>query len=136
MGSHSLCTISWHLCLKLQYRNDWLFYHSTLWSTERSPRYRTLFPYKPDPKLTFLRHTQRSRIQNLGLFWGPQKQERKNDQNYIIFWEKNKLRRNFIWVKLMKFLLFKEVLKNLFFVFVFLHSPIKNGNIMLILSKF
>ena len=36
-------------------------------------RYRTLFPYKPDPRPTFLRHTQRSRIQKLGLFWGPQK---------------------------------------------------------------
>ena len=36
-GHHSLCTISWHLCLKLQYKNDWLFYHFTLWSTEGSP---------------------------------------------------------------------------------------------------
>ena len=37
-GHHSLCTISWHLCLKLQYRNALLFYHFTLWSTEGSPR--------------------------------------------------------------------------------------------------
>ena len=36
-------------------------------------RYRTLFPYKPEPRPTFLRHTQRSRIQKLGLFRGPQK---------------------------------------------------------------
>ena len=32
-------------------------------------RYRTLFPYKPDPMPSFFR----SRIQNLNLFWGPQK---------------------------------------------------------------
>ena len=31
-------------------------------------RYRTLFPYKPAPRPTFLRHTQRSRIQNLSHF--------------------------------------------------------------------
>ena len=44
-------------------------------------RYRTLFPYLPAPRPTFLRHTKRSRIQKLGLFWGSQKQKRKNDQN-------------------------------------------------------
>ena len=66
-------------------------------------------------------------------FWGPQKQERKNDQNSIIFWEKNKLRRNFIWEKLMEFLLFNENLKNLIF-FPFTYQ--KNGIITLILSKF
>ena len=31
-------------------------------------RYRTLFPYKPDPMPNFFRHTLMSRIQNLGLF--------------------------------------------------------------------
>ena len=39
----------------------------------RYNRYRTLFPYKPDPMPSFFRHTLRSRIQNLNLFWGPQK---------------------------------------------------------------
>ena len=43
------------------------------WSNNMCFRYRTLFPYKPDPRPTFLRHTQRSRIQKLGLFRGPQK---------------------------------------------------------------
>ena len=36
-------------------------------------RYRTLFPYKSGSRPRFLRHTQKSRIQKLGLFWGPQK---------------------------------------------------------------
>ena len=36
-------------------------------------RYRTLFPYKSGSRPSFLRHTQRSRIQKLGLFQGPQK---------------------------------------------------------------
>ena len=36
-------------------------------------RYRTLFPYKPDPMPSFLRHLLRWRIQNLNLFWGLQK---------------------------------------------------------------
>ena len=31
-------------------------------------RYRTLFPYKPDPMPSFSRHTLRSRIQTLNLF--------------------------------------------------------------------
>ena len=31
-------------------------------------RYRTLFPYKPDPMPSFFRHTLRSRIQKLGCF--------------------------------------------------------------------
>ena len=31
-------------------------------------RYRTLFPYKPDPMPNFFMHTLMSRIQNLGLF--------------------------------------------------------------------
>ena len=36
-------------------------------------RYRTLFQYKPGPMPSFFRHTLRSRIQNLNLFWGPHK---------------------------------------------------------------
>ena len=44
-----------------------------IWQATRQSRYRTLFPYKPAPRPTFLRHTQRSRIQKLGLFWGLQK---------------------------------------------------------------
>ena len=102
-------------------------------------RYTTLFPYKPDPMPNFFRHTLMSRIQKLGIFKGlrsfrgPQKQERKNDQNSIIFGEKNKLRRNFIREKLMEFLLFNEFLKNL----IFFHLPIKKiGFIRLIMSKF
>jgi hypothetical protein len=31
-------------------------------------RYRTLFPYQPDPMPSFFRHNSRSRIQNLNLF--------------------------------------------------------------------
>ena len=66
-------------------------------------------------------------------FRGPQKQERKNDHNSIIFWAKNKVSSNFIWEKLMEFLLFNEVLKNL----IFFQLPIKKvGFITLILSKF
>ena len=66
-------------------------------------------------------------------FWGPQKQERKNNHNSIIFWAKNKMRRNFIWEKLMEFLLFNEVLKNL----IFFQSLIKKvGVVTLILGKF
>ena len=30
--------------------------------------YRTLFPYKPDPRSNLFRHTLMSRIQNMGLF--------------------------------------------------------------------
>ena len=37
------------------------------------PRYRTLFSYKPGPMPSFLSYTLRSRIQNVDLFWGPQK---------------------------------------------------------------
>ena len=66
-------------------------------------------------------------------FWGPQKQERKNNQNSIIFWAKNKMRRNFIWGKLMEFLLFYEVLK----ISIFFQSLIKKfGVITVILGKF
>jgi hypothetical protein len=59
-------------------------------------RYRTLFPYKPDPMSSFLRLTLRSRIQNLYLFWGPQKflgaseAGKKNDYNSTIFSAKDK----------------------------------------------
>ena len=42
--------------------------------------YRTLFPQKPGPMPNFFRHKYyKLRILNLGLFKGPQKQERKND---------------------------------------------------------
>ena len=83
--------------------------------------------------LSFLRHTLRSRIQNVDLLWGPQKQERKNNHNSTIFWAKNKIRMNFLWDKLLEFLLFNEVLKNL----IFFHLPIKKiGFITLIMSKF
>ena len=65
--------------------------------------------------------------------WGPQKQERKNNHNSTIFWAKNKIRTNFLWDKLIEFLLFNEVLKNL----IFFHLPIKKvGFITLIMSKF
>ena len=36
-------------------------------------RYRIIFSYKPDPMPNFFRHTLMWRIQNLDLFWGPQK---------------------------------------------------------------
>ena len=80
-----------------------------------SPRYRTLFPYKPDPMPRFLRHTLRSRIHNLGLFWGPQKQEKQNNYHSTTLGAKNKLRGNFIWEKLMDFLLFNKVFQNFIF---------------------
>ena len=74
-----------------------------------------------------------SRIQNLNPFWGPQKQERKNNHNSTIFWATNKIRMIFLWDKLLEFLLFNEVLKNL----IFFHLPIKKiGFITLIMSKF
>mgnify|MGYP007048501654 CR=1 FL=1 len=84
-------------------------------------RYRTLFPYKPDPKPSFFRHTLSSRIQNLNLFWGPQKflgpqkRERKHNHNSTIFWAKNKIRMKLLWYNLLEFLLFNEVFKNLIF---------------------
>ena len=87
----------------------------------RGVRYRTLFPYKPDPRPTFLRHTQRSRIQKLGLFWGPQKILRASEAGkkkwpkLHHFLGKNKLRRNFIWEKLIEFFVFNEISKNLIF---------------------
>ena len=80
---------------KTEDRNKWVF-----------NRYRTLFPYKPDPMPSFFRHTFRSRIQ---------KQEMKNNHNSTIFWTKNKIRVIFIWDKLLEFLLLNEVLKNLIF---------------------
>ena len=80
-----------------------------------SPRYRTLFPYKPDPMPRFLRHTLRSRILNLGLFWGPQKQEKQNNYHSTTLGAKNKLRGNFIWEKLIDFLLFNKVFQNFIF---------------------
>ena len=54
-------------------------------------------------------------FKDLRSFRGPQKQKRKNIHNSIIFGSKIKVRSNFIWEKLMEFLLFKEVLKNLIF---------------------
>ena len=44
-------------------------------------RYRTLFPYKPDPMPSFLRHTLRSRIQNLNLFEGLRSSKNLISQN-------------------------------------------------------
>ena len=59
--------------------------------------------------------------------------EWKNDYNSIIFGAKIKVRRNLIWEKLMQFLLFNEVLKNL----ISFQLPItKVGFMMLTLSKF
>ena len=52
-------------------------------------------------------------FKGLRSFRGPQKQNWKNDQNSIIFGAKIKVRINFIWEKLMEFLLLNEVLKNL-----------------------
>jgi hypothetical protein len=69
---------------------------------EQLIRYRTLFPYNPDPMPSFFRHTLRSRIQNLVLLEGlrssrgPEKQKRKNNYNSTIFEAKNKVRGNFI----------------------------------------
>ena len=51
----------------------------------------------------------------MDLFWGPQKQKRKNNHNSTNFWAKNKIRTNFWWDKLEEFLLFNEVLKNVIF---------------------
>ena len=72
-------------------------------------------------------------LKDLISFWGPQKQERKNDHNSIIFGAKIKVRSNFIWEKLMEFLLFNEVLKNL----IIFRIPLKKvGFIMLMGNKF
>ena len=46
---------------------------------------------------------------------GPQKQERKNDNNPTMFWAKNKVKGNFIWKKIMDFLLFNKVFQNFIF---------------------
>ena len=80
-----------------------------------------LFPYKLDLVPSFFRHTLRSRIQNLGLFSGPQKFQRASEAgkkkiyNSTIFWVKNKVRSYFILEKLMDFLLFNKVFQNFFF---------------------
>ena len=72
-------------------------------------------------------------FKGLRSFRGPQKQNWKNDQNSIIFGAKIKVRINFIWKKLMEFLLLNEVLKN----WIFFQMPIKKSDfITLILSKF
>ena len=72
-------------------------------------------------------------FKGLRSFRGPQKQNWKNDQNSIIFGAKIKVRINFMWEKLMEFLLLDEVLKNL----IFFSLPIKKmGFITLIMSKF
>ena len=72
-------------------------------------------------------------FKGLRSFRGPQKQNWKNDQNSIIFGAKIKVRINFIWEKLMEFLLLNEVLKN----WIFFQMPIKKSDfITLILSKF
>ena len=60
-------------------------------------------------------------FKGLRSFRGPQKQNWKNDQNSIIFGAKIKVRINFIWEKLMEFLLLNEVLKN----WIFFQMPIK-----------
>ena len=76
-----------------------------------------------DPMPSLFRYTLMLRIQTLALrsFIKPHKQERKNVHNSIIFGAKIKVRSNFILEKLMKFLLFNEVLKNL----IFFQLPIK-----------
>ena len=55
-------------CIEEQYSGyrvlgSFIYYIST-WRG----RYRTIFPYKPDPMPISFRHTLRSRIQNLDLF--------------------------------------------------------------------
>ena len=75
----------------------------------------------PDPMPSFFRHTLRSRIQNLNLFWGPQKflgaseAGKKKQSQLHHFFGKKKIRMNFLWDKLLEFLLFNEVLKKLDF---------------------
>ena len=80
---------------------------------------------------------QESRVwaffKGLRSFRGPQKQNWKNDQNSIIFGAKIKVRINFIWEKLMEFLLLNEVLKNWIFFRLLIQ---KSDFITLILSKF
>ena len=72
-------------------------------------------------------------FKGLRSFRGPQKQNWKNDQNSIIFGAKIKVRINFIWEKLMEFLLLNEVLKN----WIFFQLPIQKSDfITLIFSKF
>jgi hypothetical protein len=48
-------------------------------------RYRTLFSYKPDPMPSFIRHTLRSRIQNLSAVGLKQKFLRASEEENIRF---------------------------------------------------
>ena len=60
----------------------------------------------------------RWRIQDLALtysFRGPRKQESKNNYNSTILGAKNKMSSNFLWEKIIEFLLFIEILENLIF---------------------
>ena len=104
-------------------------------------RYRTLFPYKPDPMPSFYRRSLRSRIQNLNLFWGPQKflgaseaEKKKKITTPPFFGQKIKWGSIFYEINyVLEFLLLNEVLKN----WIFFQLPIQKSDfITLILSKF
>ena len=56
----------------LEFHKENLLHHLSLWNWKGCLS-RTLFPFKSGSRPSFLRHTQRSRILHLGLFWGPQK---------------------------------------------------------------
>ena len=70
-------------------------------------RYMTLFPYKPGPMSNFFRHSLMSRIQNVGLFLRSRKGKITTTPSFL--GQKIKYRSNFIWEKLMEFLVINEV---------------------------
>ena len=96
-------------------------------------RYKTHFPKSLTQCLHF-RHILRSRIQKLDLFWGPKRflgaseaKKQKNNHHSTIFWANNKL--NYLWDKLIDFLFFNEVLKNLIFYHISIKTKwLKNTN--------
>ena len=59
------------------FANDWL---NPCFSAEFYKIQKNIFE-KVSPRPSFLKHTQRSRIPKLGLFWGPQKSEKFNFPN-------------------------------------------------------
>ena len=79
IGNNKKQNFTTHFFLSKLFSNHWTWKcdcHILPYSTHfryMSNRYRTLFPYKPDLMHSFFRHTLRSIIQNLNLFWGPQK---------------------------------------------------------------
>ena len=105
-----------------------------------SPRYRTFLPSKPDPIPSFFSHAVKNpKFEPFWPFWPWHSvlEGLRSRKTKIIttqpFLGQKKVRSNFMWEKLMEFLLPNEVLKNWIF---FLITYQKSGFITLILSKF